>query len=86
MCLIVPYTIGTPESAPREASIYVGVPAPSPGLTHSELLAEPLQDKHIATHKYSGTQTSEVYSITPKCLYTDVVLRGLLVYRKGHLP
>lgn len=37
MCLSVPYTISTLESGPRETSINVGVPAPSPGLTHSEL-------------------------------------------------
>lgn len=86
MCLIVPYTIGTLESGPRETSIYIRVPAPSPGLTHSEPLAELHQDKHVATHRYSGTQTSEVFSITPKCHYTDAVLRGLFVYRKGHLP
>lgn len=72
MCLSVPYTISTLESGPRETSINVGVPAPSPGLTHSEPFAELLQNKHIATHRYSGTQTSEVYSITLKCLYTDV--------------
>lgn len=72
MCLIVPYTIGMLESGPKETSIFVGIPASSPGLTHSELFAELLQDKHIATHRYSGTQMSEVYSITLKCLYTDV--------------
>lgn len=72
MCLTVSYTIGTLDYEPRETPINVGVPAPSPGLTHSEPFAELLRDKHIATHRYSGTQTSEVYSITLKCLYTDV--------------